>query len=656
MLNELYRQEWNLKTKIAQEVKGDLVDKKLNVFSALYPYEPDGTVFYLTDRVDSYLFDFLTRISDCVITPISPGIDASALEKRYGGLKALLKLWEGKKVLPMLSHSHESYVGKDFLDPLLERQPPCGAVRSRILLRVLLGDIYNNVATVEKRFTQYVPDSHGLRSQAASILTELKTLGQGSIAQTAERIMTANFLAGCLLAWQVAKISTAPLVSGFGGMCQFVDLVPVIEEVLPWGEVRRYETATEMLRIRLDPDNTRCEELKCHLLRLDESSKRGVLIEKSVEEVMGFEDSGGRLMMTIFSGDVPAISALGWKRIPLVSWESGEPKTDWRGRLNLKEIRPGDSAEHPSGMVGTLGGFGLDDQGRIIPFTAGHVSTGGYSDTLSSFYLGEPDEEIRYVTFNLRIRGLDEDLPAVLKKPIKPRKDMEVIMIGWRSGLQKGLVTDVSLPRKPHHFRVGGRTFPVDGRLMFTARLTAKDGDSGALVLSEEGRFPVGMVIASSCDDPDVTYCHRLVDVTPRFGIQGIFCPLGIPMTASKKFRQVVASVVPDGLFVQDSGITLKGEQEILNELGAKIDGESVGRSIGAKSGGKHLPRRVESERKLSSGMRLKIAGRLAFDENDEIIGIVFAGSNTHSLSMPLWRVEKALRLRLINRGDGPFV
>lgn len=640
VLKELTNAEWKLRGNICKELEKDIHVKKLNLFGALYPYELEGTIFYLADMVDFSLFNFLIEISDCIIVPISPRIDILHIKKAWGSVDHLQNLWDIGKVLPMLSAPYESYVDKDFLDPLLEKQPPCGAVRSNILLRTLVGDsAYNKVSNIKIQFTDYMPGSYRAKMQLASILTELTILGQISIVEHAEMAMGGNFKAGFALAWNSAKILTVPTVSGFGSIFQSVFVEPTLQVVQPWGEITRHSTALKALCTRFDPKKPDTEELKHTLLELDEKCKKGIDSEitlslQKIERILG---SNGKLNLSIFLGSDPRIDSLRWARVPLIVWNVREKPT--HKPVETKEIRPGDPVTHPLGITGTLGGFGLDSSGSLVPFTARHVSTAGYSTKFSTFFFGRQEEELQYVTFNLRIRRLDEDLPAVLKKPIEMKRDMRVIMVGLRR-LRNGMVLKKKLANELYHFAIRNQTFPLNGKTLFTVRLKVRGGDSGALILSEDGRFPMGMVIASDREDPNVTYCHRLIDILPRFGIQGIFCPLGIPENSSALFREVVASLVPDGLFMQDIAIISKNEQEILEELGVKLkEGDNY----------ENVARKVNNPG-ISIGNKAFFAGRLALNEEGEIIGIRFATSGKQTVVQPVERIERALNLKLLRK------
>ena len=177
------------------------------------------------------------------------------------------------------------------------------------------------------------------------------------------------------------------------------------------------------------------------------------------------------------------------------------------------------------------------------------------------------------------------------------------------------------------------------GYRLFTAKLSVQGGDSGGLILSEDGRFPVGLVVASSNDDPNITYCHRLVDVFPPKDILGIFSPLGVPENSSELFREIVASMVPDGLFIQDKKILLKKEQDILSELGVVNQG-----------GNKRKQTKTKNRETIAIGDKIRLSGPLAINKQGEIVGIAFASSGQYSTIQRLDKNEKALRLKLISQ------
>jgi len=648
ILEALTRQEWRYREEILKRLHKNIKEGATNFFAALYPHRVEGVVLYLPDIVDLSFLDLLIQVSDLVILPVPPQVSETFVEKSWGGVQHLLELWDEGKVLPMLSSPYESYSGIDFLDPLLEREPPCGAVRSRILLEFLAGEKYSSLAYVESKFIEYMPGDYCIKGWAASLLTELRVLGHARIAGLAEKAMSANFKAGLELAWSAARLLTVPVVSGFGAIPQYRNIDAALYETLPWGEVRRYDIATCMLSRRLDPVSVDSEEFQRTLLKLDENCKRGneYGIKNSlyaIKEIL--RDNEGQVGVSIYLAKGPIVNSLKWAFIPIVVWELMKKQereyVSRRIQLKIKEVRPGDSIKHPLGIIGTLGAFGLDEYGKLVPITARHVLTAGYTMWPSTFFFGEQEKELKYVVFNPRIKRLDEDLPAVLKKPIKPKRGMRVVMVGWKSGLKTGVILDEQLPNEPYYFEIRGYRFSVSGRTLFTASLGATEGDSGALVLSEDGRFPVGMVVASSREDPSVTYCHRLVDICPKLGVKGIFCPIGLPKGSSEFLRRIVASLVPDCLFQQSMKIVSKSEENILRDLGVTRI-EDTTHSIDYRRG---LRKR---KAKLRIGEEIIYRGRLAFSKKGEIVGIAFAASEKNTVVMPIERIEKALCLKML--------
>ncbi|MEM3449672.1 MAG: hypothetical protein QXP38_12520 [Nitrososphaerota archaeon] len=643
VLRELDYAEQALQSTIAVRLRNAIEEGSLNLFDALYPHICQGMVslFRLTNS-NSKLTRFILDVSDLTIIPILPKIPFNIINKNELGIASLIDLWDKGKVLPVLTHPYETYWNIRELDPLLEGRPPCGAYRSYTLLKVLAGDTYERIRSAEHRFMRYMQADHLRRTHAWSILTELRVLGYEEFAQLAKSQIMASFNAGYRFANITAEILTIPIVTGFGCISQCYSIDPVVRNVLPWGEERIHEIAQTLFSKQVELKSVDYDRLRKCFMELDQACKKGKIntLRSSISELDRVFENEGEYRMSVYLAKAPR--GLKWYFFPIISWENVSEPTEIVEPLIIKEIRAGDQVYSPSlQRWGTLGAFVVDNLGLLRYLTAPHVSGG------QPIFLGDPNEQKEMVTYNLRIRGLDEDLPAVLKQPIPPSEGMEVISIGHgRQGkliIREGEVL-IEKMSEDCKFTIGSSTYSIEGDYLFVANLGAESGESGALVLSKNGRFPVGLVEASDMHNSCKTYCLRLTELCKENNIRGIFTPLAVPPNSSKIFRKIAASLVPDGVFMQKVDILKKDEATILKELGAAILEKDIPTDI--EQYYEETPKDVDH--KVDVGEKCFLAGRLLLDSQRELIGVVFASSEDIIVSIYIDRLMKGFCLELI--------
>jgi hypothetical protein len=300
-------------------------------------------------------------------------------------------------------------------------------------------------------------------------------------------------------------------------------------------------------------------------------------------------------------------------------------------------IQPGLPIQHPKGMPGTLGAYGLTKDGFITLVSTGHTLTNLWKakvgDPILVYALTDAENQgsLSEIIWTPRIRGIEEDLPVVLKSPTEPRDGMKVIKSGWRTGVTTGEIREGDWEATIEYRDGSKRKYKNLG----LAQIEAEHGDSGSVLFTCEGYQPVGMIVAKHKIYSNTVYFVKFTNVTK---LKGVFCPISLPQDSTGLHKEIVASLVPDGLFMQKSDLTAKKIGEVMSMLGVTIPDENNA-SIKA----------FNSPKKMKIGeMIYSYDGRIAFNKDRKIIGIVFAGSSTHSVVMPIDRILSALNLELV--------
>lgn len=303
-------------------------------------------------------------------------------------------------------------------------------------------------------------------------------------------------------------------------------------------------------------------------------------------------------------------------------------------------IQPGLPIKHAEGMPGTLGAYALTTKGFVTIVSTGHTLTNLWRAKVGDPILVYPvGLDIRKaasgVVWTPRIRGIAEDIPVVLKEPIEPRIGMKVIKSGWRTSVTTGEVINIE-GEATVAYRDGSKKHFTD---LGIAQIEADHGDSGSILFSLSEYQPVGMILAKAIKYTNIVYFTKLINI-PQ--LQGIFSPISIPSDSIGIHREIINSLVPDGLFMQKSNLTAKGINEVMDALGATVPNESnVNPQINNIS---HC-----TDKKVRVGETIhSYDGRVAFTEKGEILGIIFAGSKTHQVIMPVDRIMSALDLELV--------
>jgi hypothetical protein len=643
---------------------------------------------------------------DQILLPIPPIKKKHDFEKRTLDVDILAALVDRRRIIPMLTGPHSHYAGIDFLDPILE-SAPSGAVRSQMLLKAMVGDdaylafsrrgllVFRDRLSPERhrRFEEeYKRGRQVLETTAASWYVEFACLGYQRLAEQIFRIASVNAEMALQSMDFLAALLTVPIVSGFGGFYNVEShlaregLAPVQTtgslSLLEAGQMLTEEYPITLVEeasietIEEIHDSTATIRLRTSLAEIDKavrSSDTGRvprLLSGLEDELRLFSEVVSSLrtrasMANVSLGrignlDDPAsarLSELGLLPIPIISWR--RPHEDASGipirKVMVKPaiVQPGMSIRHPEGKPGTLGAFGLTNDGMITIVAAAHtvsnVWRAKFGDPLLLEALkptAEPDTDsvASSVLWYPRYVGLEEDLPVVLKRPINPQVGMSVVKSGWKTGVTRGNTDEVDV-RRTVIYRDGTAR---DVRRLIAARIGCEPGDSGSVLLSHPEYLPVGLLEAVDGKNPKIAYFHELISLCAESGIRGIFCPISIPVSASPLFRAVVGSLVPDGLFEQKSSLSRCDPRGIMEILGVR------------DAGGASLPDTSSVDRaRLDSGIKLGDTvfmarfGRLLMNEKGEPVGIVHAHGTDdqgvdHFISMPIKRIESALNLELL--------
>jgi len=289
-------------------------------------------------------------------------------------------------------------------------------------------------------------------------------------------------------------------------------------------------------------------------------------------------------------------------------------------------------------MPGTLGAYALTDKGFITIISTGHTLTNLWrakvGDPIVVYPLGlGVRQSVSEVVWTPRIKGIEEDIPVALKETIEPKTGMKITKSGWRTNVTTGEVIGIN-GEATIEYRNGSKKHFVD---LGVAQIEADHGDSGSVLFSLDGYQPVGMILAKDKTYSNVVYFTKLVNVHQ---LRGVFSPISIPSDSTDLHKEIIDSLVPDGLFMQKNKLTTKKINEIMNALGAIVSNENSGNNPSKFS---------VTDKKVKIGETIdSYNGRVAFNKKREIVGIIFATSSTHQVIMPINRIMSALDLELV--------
>jgi len=170
---------------------------------------------------------------------------------------------------------------------------------------------------------------------------------------------------------------------------------------------------------------------------------------------------------------------------------------------------------------------------------------------------------------NLRILGIGEDLPAVLKAPVEAEVGVNVVKSGARTGVTYGRIisTDSEIMVKFSN----GQTAKFAAQIKTTQMGEA--GDSGSLLLTTDGFDPLGILASTTTKS---TYFSKLTNVVKALKLLGVFCPLSVPSHTPLFLKQLANLLIRDGCYLQRNNILAKRLSEVFKDLGIECIEESL--------------------------------------------------------------------------------
>lgn len=319
--------------------------------------------------------------------------------------------------------------------------------------------------------------------------------------------------------------------------------------------------------------------------------------------------------------------------------------------------RPGESIHHANSSLRiTLGAYALHSCGDIVWSTCAHGVA--YLEDKRVANRGDPivtvrrrDDEMRWdpskrVKVNgkefrlgttnlssLRIRGICEMLPAVLKKPREVEQGEEVFKSGAVTGMTQGKVTHCSSKKEIDYGNCGrGRANFVD--LIRTTRM-AKAGDSGSLLLAKTDLAPVGIVTAVM---PRATYHSKATNVVSLLPITGFYCPMALPSDSTLLLACVANDLIWDGMYEQVEDITTRSTREVLDALGASVTHSGDGQTV-----------RYENLVVVGMPFVRSDVGNILEASDRRAMGVIVSGDRNRCYALPITRVLDAFRLSLVS-------
>lgn len=314
-------------------------------------------------------------------------------------------------------------------------------------------------------------------------------------------------------------------------------------------------------------------------------------------------------------------------------------------------IQPGVRIRHVKGQPGTLGTFALRASGEVALIGAEHTITNHWRARLGDPIILEPtgsrwenarDRFFRRLSINprftlsLRIKGIGEDLPAVLKRPVDPIQGMNVIKFGWRTKITTGRIVSTDSPVIVPYKNGWTRTLPD----LIKAEIETDHGDSGALLLSAEGYRPIGFLEAKDKDNPNVSYFIKARRIAEKNGLLGFYCPMEMPQNSTDEFRTVTNEMIPDGYFQQVEDCANRDWRRVARTIGLGFPGFEQVEPFDHQE--------TDAERSTRPGEDVRYVGRLVVNRQGKVISLVFAGSRVASVGIKVSKIEAAFGLRLI--------
>lgn len=324
-------------------------------------------------------------------------------------------------------------------------------------------------------------------------------------------------------------------------------------------------------------------------------------------------------------------------------------------------LQPGVAVSVYTGHVGTMGPLALTMKGEIVMTLTSHQTGSSKEGTKLLLWpqkipIGQllRKSKIRYIekgriekgrhsydnlnlkqmpyNSSLRIKGINDYLPVVLKKPVEPDIGRVLIKSGWATGVTRNQVLDVSKDIKVQFS--DGSVAKFVNQIM--TGFMGTHGDSGAFVLTEDSFEPVGLLFAGN---PQVTFHNKLTILAKMFNLMGFFCPISLPANTPLSLRFIISSIIPDGFFIQTTNLLNKRPEKIMEQLGIKEITKN-------SAGGFNVL--YEDAMCTNNPHKLGDEGSFLFTRDNKVIGLAVGGNEKMTVAIKIHRVLEALNLKLI--------
>jgi len=324
----------------------------------------------------------------------------------------------------------------------------------------------------------------------------------------------------------------------------------------------------------------------------------------------------------------------------------------------LPALQPG--AKISAYSIGTLGPLALTQKGDILVTMTSHqvgslkkgatlfllpkkIPIGGLVKKYKIKYIKKTRRKIKNSSTllshklapydsSLRIKGIEDDLPIVLKKPIEPEINRTLIKSGASTGVTQGKVLDVSKEVTVEFS--DGSVAKFSDQIM--SEYMGTHGDSGSFVLTADTFEPVGLLFAGN---QQVAFHNKLTNVAKLMDFRGFFCPISLPPNTPPELRFIISTIIPDGFFIQKTNLLNRDPDIILKELG-------IGEIRKKSTGGFEVF--YEGAILTSNSHKIGDEGSFLFTEKRQVIGLAVGGNEQATVAIKIDKILRALNLELI--------
>jgi len=232
---------------------------------------------------------------------------------------------------------------------------------------------------------------------------------------------------------------------------------------------------------------------------------------------------------------------------------------------------------------------------------------------------------------SLRISGIGDKLPAVLKAPAEAMQGARVMKSGAVTGVTSGQVTACSCEVKVRYSN--GRI----AKFVDQIRTTKMDerGDSGSLLLSSDSFEPLGLLVAGNSSS---TYFCKLTHVVEKLKLLGVYCPLSLPLESPPSLGHLANLLIWDGLYMQRNNLSTKDPKKILADLGVSY----ISQIQEGKWSVSYRDVFVASMPFAASDL-----GNIVTDKHNKAVGVIVGGNEEYCTAITMEKLLKAFALSL---------